>query len=414
MGFIEPTRFTWTTDSGGKRRKQPARGTRWKARYRDEDGSARSRSFATKTEAQDFLARTSADMQRGDYVDPIERRRHFSDWAFTWWDTTVKLRPTTRRGYWQLLQGHVLPYFGTRAMGNIDYLEVERFIAAKLTEGLSPKKVRDAVSVISLVMKCAVRSNARKDNPAAGHQIRVLRRKLRPGDVPDMADIERLVEHVRDPYKPAVWLMAFTGLRPSELCGLRVRSIDFVRRTIRIFETLVPVHSFGGSRYALVSGPPKTDAGDRDVPIPAWLCDDIAAMLAERAAASGGPVDRDAYLFVRSSGLPLNLDKFRQAVIRPALRAAGLPETLRTYDIRHSHASLLIDQGANLLAIAQRMGHTDPAVTLRVYGHLFAGAQEELTQRLDDLRTATAALASGAEVLSLAEGRRSAQRGMTR
>jgi integrase len=71
-------------------------------------------------------------------------------------------------------------------------------------------------------------------------------------------------------------------------------------------------------------------------------------------------------------------------VIRPALRAAGLPETLRTYDIRHSHASLLIDQGANPLAVAQRMGHTDPAVTLRVYGHLFAGAQEELTNRLDN------------------------------
>ena len=46
----------------------------------------------------------------------------------------------------------------------------------------------------------------------------------------------------------------------------------------------------------------------------------------------------------------------------------------------------MIEQGANLLAIAQRMGHTDPAVTLRAYGHLFAGVQEDLTQRLDDLR----------------------------
>ncbi len=233
MGFIEPTAFRWATDSGGKRRKQPVRGTRWKARYRDGDGRPRSRSFATKTEAQDFLARTSADMQRGDYIDPIERRRHFSDWASIWWDTTVKLRPTTRRGYWQLLHGHVLPYFGSRAMGGIDYVDIEKFIAAKIAEGLSPKKVRDAVSVVSLVMRCAVRSNARKDNPAAGHQIRVARRKLRPGDVPDMADIERLVAHVHDPYKPAVWLMAFTGLRPSELCGLRVGSIDFTRRLVR-------------------------------------------------------------------------------------------------------------------------------------------------------------------------------------
>jgi integrase len=76
-------------------------------------------------------------------------------------------------------------------------------------------------------------------------------------------------------------------------------------------------------------------------------------------------------------------------VIRPALVAAGLPETLRTYDLRHSHASLLIDLGANVLAVSQRMGHSDPSVTLREYGHLFEGAQEKLTQQLEGLRSAT-------------------------
>lgn len=401
MGFVEPVTFTWATKSDGGRRKQAARGTRWKARYRDTDGHARSRTFPTKSEAEGFAARTSADMQRGDYIDPDERRRRFSEWADIWWATTIKLRPTTRRGYWQLLHGHVLPYFGTKAMGSIDYIDVEQFIAAKLTEGLSAKKVRDAVSVVSLVMKCAVRANSRKDNPAADHQIRVPRRKLRPGDVPDMAEIERLVAHVRDPYKPAVWLMAFTGLRPSELCGLRVSSIDFTRRLVRVSETLLPVHRFGDSRYELVGGPPKTDAGDRDIPIPAWLCDDLAAMLAARGAKRGGGVAREDYLFVRPTGIPLHRDKFRENVIRPALRAAGLPETLRTYDIRHSHASLLIDQGANLLAVAQRMGHTDPAVTLRVYGHLFAGVQDDLTRRLDDLRRAGGSTPTGGQVISL-------------
>jgi integrase len=195
-------------------------------------------------------------------------------------------------------------------------------------------------------------------------------------------------------------------MRPSELCGLRVRSIDFTRRRVRISETLLPVHRFAGSPYTLAGGPPKTDAGDRDIPIPAWLCDDLAAMLAERATGQRKGVEREDFLFVRPTGLPLNLDKFRQDVVRPALRAAGLPESLRTYDIRHSHASLLIEQGANVLAIAQRMGHTDPAVTLRVYGHLFAGVQKDLTRRLDDLRHAGPARAGG-DVVQINQGRRS-------
>lgn len=105
--------------------------------------------------------------------------------------------------------------------------------------------------------------------------------------------------------------------------------------------------------------------------------------------------------------MPLNRDKFRELIIRPALKAAGLPVSLRTYDIRHSHASLLIDQGANLLAIAQRMGHTDPAVTLRVYGHLFAGAQEELTQRQDELRWAVERRPGAGRVIPLESANRS-------
>ena len=152
----------------------------------------------------------------------------------------------------------------------------------------------------------------------------------------------------------------------------------------------MPVHRYADARYGLVGGPPKTQAGDRDIPIPGWLCDQLAAMLAARADGKPGGIGRDDYLFVRQSGIPLHRDKFRQHIIRPALKAAGLPDSLRTYDLRHSHASLLIDQGANVLAIAQRMGHSDPAVTLRVYGHLFAGVQEDLTARLDTLRTGLA------------------------
>jgi integrase len=135
----------------------------------------------------------------------------------------------------------------------------------------------------------------------------------------------------------------------------------------------------------MVEGPPKTDAGDRTVPIPAWLCDDLAAMLAAR-----GDNDRDAWLFQTRQHNPLHRDHFRKYVVLPALRAARLPETIRTYDLRHSHAGLLIDLGANPLAVAQRMGHSDAAFTLRVYGHLFEGAQAKLSEKLDALREATA------------------------
>jgi integrase len=73
------------------------------------------------------------------------------------------------------------------------------------------------------------------------------------------------------------------------------------------------------------------------------------------------------------------------------------------------HASLLIDLGANPLEVAHRMGHTDPTVTLRVYGHLFDGAQERLTAELDGLRERTRPPATGSTVVDLEDRRRAAR-----
>jgi integrase len=371
---------------------------RYRARYRDLNGRTRSQTFDLKRDAERFISDSATDMSRGEWVDPKTRRQSFDEWADRWWETTVKLRPTTRRGYWGVLERHVRPTFKGRKLAEIDYMDVESFIADLLNAGLSPKYARECVSVLSLIMRCAVKANVRRDNPAAGHELVVRRRKLREGDVLTMAQAHELVGHVKDPYKPAVWLLVLTGLRPAELCGLRVRSVDLVAGVVHVTETLLPVHKYGTEPHrSAVTGPPKTDAGDRSIPIPRWLCDELAGVLAAREAKRGAIVPPDEYLFLTPKGLPLHRDRFRQSVIRPALVTAGLPETLRTYDLRHTHASLLIDLGANVLAVAQRMGHSDPAVTLREYGHLFEGTQAKLSEQLDNLRTLSTPTIAGPE-----------------
>lgn len=264
----------------------------WRVRYRDPNGRSRSRSFARRVDAQRWLETNGADMTHGDWIDPRLRRVRFDDWAEEWWATAVKLRPLTRRGYRIMLDRHVLPWFGGRPQASIDFLDVERFIASKLSEGIGPKKVRDIVSVVSCIMRMTVRAGARKDNPALGHEITVRRKKLRPGDMLNMGEIQRLVDHVRDPYKPAVWLLALLGLRPAELCGLRVSSIDFTRGRVAITATLTPVHAYGDEPYRLVEGPPKTDAGDRALPIPAWLAEDVARCSQRVHNAAGSPLNR--------------------------------------------------------------------------------------------------------------------------
>jgi integrase len=236
-------------------------------------------------------------------------------------------------------------------------------------------------------MKLAVRGGLRRDNPAADHSVPARRSKVGRASILTMQEVHQLVEHTRDPYKPAVWMLALLGLRPAELCGLRVSAVDFARATVHVTETFNVVHRYGDTRRTLVEGPTKSTAGDRIIPMPAWLRDELAAMLAQRPEldrAASAPLFRA----VKGRGR-LEVPTLRDHIIRPALRAAGLPESFRTYDLRHTHASLLIGQGATPLEVAQRMGHTNAAITLKVYGHVFEGSQERLTAKLDELREST-------------------------
>ena len=264
---------------------------RWRARYRDKTGRSHSKTFDRRADAQSYLDDVGHDMRRGQWIDPKLARIPFEQWADRWWTTTTKLRPTTRRGYWGILQHHVRPYFEGWPLSDISYIDVEEFITHLLGQGLSPKYTRDCVSVLSLVLKSAVRANVRKDNPAADHNIPVPRRKLHEGDVLNMEQVHQLVAHVKDPYKPAVWLLMLAGLRPAELCGLRVCDVDFIKHVIHVSQTVLPVHSFDSEGFGLVTGPPKTSAGDRRIPIPPWLCDDLAAMVAARRRVNGGDAE---------------------------------------------------------------------------------------------------------------------------
>ena len=377
----------------------------YKARYRDPNGRSRSITFERKFDAERFLEQTGTAKSKGDFIDPQRGRSLFSSWADRWWQTTIKLRPTTRKTYRQLLDAYVMPTFGDWQIASIDFMHVEDFIAAQLKAGQSPKQVKEMVSICSLIMKAAVLGRARNDNPAKDHTVPMQSRKIRQGDVFTMEQARQFVDNVRDPYKPAAWLLIFTGLRPSELCGLRVGSIDFHRNVVQVTETLTPVGGYAsdsagtsGERepYRLVEGPPKAQASNRDIPIPEWLTKDVALMLAGRRERVGRAATSTDWLFESvAGGKPLNRDKFRKLVISPALKAAGLPPAFRTYDLRHTHASLLIALGGTPLEVAQRMGHADPTMVLRVYGHLFDGAQEALTAKLDTLHSMTMTAAAG-------------------
>jgi integrase len=92
------------------------------------------------------------------------------------------------------------------------------------------------------------------------------------------------------------------------------------------------------------------------------------------------PRDPEALMFTAPLGGPLRPHTWIKGFFKPALRAAGLPETLRLYDLRHTCASLLIAQGASVKAVQAQLGHATASITLDTYGHLFPSELEALAE----------------------------------
>ncbi len=121
----------------------------------------------------------------------------------------------------------------------------------------------------------------------------------------------------------------------------------------------------------------------RTIPIPVWLIEELRVHIDNRSALSGAPLEPEDRVYVSPRGKAM-LDHTLWRIVNRACDAASLPR-LRPYDLRHSHASLLIDIGAHPKAISERIGHTEIGVTMNVYGHLFEGKLRELTSDLDAL-----------------------------
>jgi integrase len=362
MGYIE--------DLKGRRHGEGR--LRWRVRYRDPTGRERAKSFARKQDAVRFLQHAEADKLRGLWVDPQQGRRTVGELGERWYATTVTLKPKTREDYRSLLNNHVLPAFGDRAVASLDTLAVRGWLAGLVSNGLSPSRAKHAYYILFAVLEAAIQAGALVRNPAAG--VRVPRDRSREMHFLSAAEVERLAEAIVPPYDVLVRFAAYTGLRAGEIAALRVKRLDLLRGSVRVVESATEV----GGRLML--GPTKTHA-DRTVRLPRFLREELAAYLADR------PRDPDAFLFTAPRGGPLRHHNFYQRLFCPALPRAGLPGQIRFHDLRHTCAALLIAQGAHPKAIQAHLGHSSIQVTMDRYGHLFPDALEHLADRLDAART---------------------------
>jgi integrase len=340
------------------------RSGRYRARYRDPLGRSRSETFTRKSDAERFLREVQVDIERGRWLDPSGGEVALAIWVEEFLSFARRLSPSTQQTYRRDLEKYILPRFGAYRLARLPAREIEHWLNDEVASGLAPSSVHRHYRTLRRVLQVAVEKEKILSNPCD---------RVEPPRVPkremaflDWREVVALAEAIDDRYRALIYLAVDSGMRWSELVGLRRSRLDLTRRKVRVTEQLIRLESGEWLRKET-----KTAAGVRSITISSETGNILKSHLLKYSSS-----DQDALVFTNKAGNPLISSSFWQHYFRPALRASGV--RCRFHDLRHTSVALAIAEAAHPKAIQTRMGHSSINVTLDRYGHLFPELDESI------------------------------------
>jgi integrase len=303
----------------------------------------------------------------------------FGEYAEKWLESygEVSLKPSTLTGYYGILKRYLKP-LEARPIDEITRSEIRDLLLAKLKDGLAPATVTRIKALISSVFTYAVEDGLVTANPAS-RLGRLIKSKDPKADVQPLsrdearAFLEVVGEHYPR-YYPFFLCALRTGLRLGELRALEWGDIDFQGGFIEV-------------RRAYVQGSITTPKSrkSRQVDMSPQLAETLKALQVERKkeALARGWREVPELVFIDSNGGILDDSNLRGRVFYRALALAGF-RRIRIHDLRHTFASMLIQNGESLAYVRDQLGHHSIKITVDIYGHLEAGANKKAVARLDD------------------------------
>lgn len=273
----------------------------------------------------------------------------------------LRSRPKTLATNAMAARDHINPAIGTLRIRQLELRDVQRMVDRMTAAGLAPKTVRNTVSILRTILTQAMREGVVDRNAASLAVLPPTRRERLPSLTTDQ--LRAFLDATRGTPMWPVWVMlATTGMRASELLGLRWRDVGEGTVTIEgTYRTAVERDADGRPTATLfVRMPTKTPRSRRTVHLPALARE---AMAVQRAQATSAVV-----VFARASGEgPMNTAMVNRA-FHAALTAQGLP-SVRLHSLRHSSAVAMLDAtGGDLRAVGAVLGHSSINTTVSVYG----------------------------------------------
>lgn len=287
-----------------------------------------------------------------------------------------RVRPVTLESYRRYATGHIIPRLGAVKVQALRPLHVQQAFRALKQDGAGPRTIQLVHTILRAALRQAVLWEIITRNPAdAVSSPRPASREMQTLSAEQV--LQFLASAREDRLFPLYLLAAASGMRRGELLALRWQDIDWTRGAVQVRRTLEWVN--GGPVFV----EPKTLRGRRSVPLPrsvaTLLRQHRASQNQERLAA--GPLwQRNDLVFSRADGSPIPPHSVSHQFAHD-LKQAGLP-AIRFHDLRHTHATLLLEEGLHAKVVSAQLGHSS-IVSMDVYAHVTPGLNARVAEHLD-------------------------------
>lgn len=328
--------------------------------------------FRTKRDAREKYHEVLS--AKNDYLEvkkeSIKYQQYIESIFLQWYKTQVKKQTYENR--YPLIELH-FPHFYKLPVDLIEPIHVQKW-QLKLLRTLKPSYVRIIQGLFSLSMDRAIILGLAKHNPSkiVGNA-KDQKAKINFWTKDEFEKVISVIDQ-NDYYQffnyVCLWLLFMTGMRIGEATALQWEDLDFETGTLNIDKTLLYKNQ---QDYKF--GEPKTKASNRRIA----LDRDTLNVLTEWKDAQQNMLGNESYI-LSYNGIPTQKHTLSHVIERYS-KLAGVHK-IRIHDLRHSHASLLIDLGENALIVRDRLGHEKIETTLGTYGHLYPNTNYEVANKL--------------------------------
>ena len=350
---------------------------RWVIDFYDQQGKRRWKTLkegTTKKKARGELIAIEDQVSEGVYLSKRDVPL-FYQIAEEW---LVYKKPKIRENTWEEYARQLKIHFrelNNLRINRIKIATIEIFITKRQTAEMNINTLRRILVTLNQVMNYAVRHKYTGHNPVreaerpkkTTNNLKNPEEGTEKSKILDPDQINALLEATEgQKYRMLVRLAIFSGARQGELLGLKWSDIEWQNKQIHVQRT------FNHGRFF----PPKSKASNRKIDVGPSTMTELKKW---KLACPRSDMD---LVFPSEAGTPIDSHHLTARVFQPALQKATLPR-IRFHDLRHTYASMLIQQGENIKYIQSQLGHSSPTVTLGIYSHLMEPANQEAACRLE-------------------------------